>query len=168
MIKRAAEREVRHDYYVLLCACRYAATAKRLASAASDDERQQHRQVLRYLLGSGLIEVQREHERRIRRFPDDLRRALVEKDGSVISRAISLREAAVIQEGSSIPPIASIDELSGRDMDVLADIFEGWAQSDLTDCVNVARLLGWAEGLRKLALAVGIDYMPPAKAAGWG
>ena len=38
---------------------------------------------------------------------------------------------------------------------------EGWAQSDLTDSINVARLLGWADGLRSLSQAVGADYVPP-------
>jgi hypothetical protein len=46
-------------------------------------------------------------------------------------------------------------------MDGLADMYEGWAQSDRTDSVNVARLLGWADGLRALAATVGADYAPP-------
>lgn len=41
-------------------------------------------------------------------------------------------------------------------------MYEGWAQSGLTDSVNVARLLGWANGLRSsLAETVGADYAPP-------
>jgi hypothetical protein len=46
-------------------------------------------------------------------------------------------------------------------MDSLADMYEGWAQSELIDSVNVARLLGWADGLRSLATAVGVDYVSP-------
>jgi hypothetical protein len=83
------------------------------------------------------------------------------KDGSVISRAISLEEAEIVRDASCIPPIASIDELSADDMDGLADMYEGWAQSDLTDSANVARLLGWADGLRSLVGAVGTDCTPP-------
>jgi hypothetical protein len=48
----------------------------------------------------------------------------------------------------------------------LADMFEGWSQSDLTDPVNVARLLGWADGLRGLADAVGQAYTPPESSSG--
>ena len=48
----------------------------------------------------------------------------------------------------------------------LADMFEGWSQSDLMDRVNVARLLGWADGLRCLADAVGQAYTPPETGPG--
>ena len=48
----------------------------------------------------------------------------------------------------------------------LGDMFEGWSQSDLTDRVNVARLLGWADGLRYLADAVGEAYTPPEPGPG--
>jgi len=60
-----------------------------------------------------------------------------------------------------VPSIASINQLSAQAMGDLADMFEGWSQSDLTDPVNVARLLGWADGLRCLADAVGEAYAPP-------
>jgi hypothetical protein len=158
--------EVIPEYYVLLCARRYAAAVKKFALTVSDDERRQHRATIRYLLESGLIEAERERERRQRRYPDDFRKALVEKDGSVISRAISLEEAEILRDASSIPPIASIDELSADDMDGLADMYEGWAQSDLTDSINVARLLGWADGLRSLAATVGANYNPPVAVPG--
>jgi hypothetical protein len=42
------------EYYVLLCAGRYAATVKKLALAVTEDERQQLRKSLRYILESGL------------------------------------------------------------------------------------------------------------------
>ena len=107
---------------VLLCARRYSATVKKLTRAASNDEQQQHRKILRFLLESGLIEAKRERERRLRRYPDDFRKALVEKDGSTILRAISRDEAEILRDASSIPPIASLDELSADDMDGLADM----------------------------------------------
>ena len=161
-----AKQKVLPEYYVLLCARRYAATAKQLALAATEEEREQHRKKLRYLLQSGLIEAKRDSERRLSQYPDDFRKALEEKDGSIISRAISLREAEILRNASSIPPLASIDELSAQEMDRLADICEGWAQGDLTDSVNVARLLGWADGLRSLIEAVGTDYTPPTSDVG--
>lgn len=154
-----AKEKIVPEYYLLLCARRYSATVKKLTRAASNDEQQQHRKVLRFLLESGLIEAKR--ERRLRRYPDDFRKALVERDGSMISRAISSEEAEILRDASSIPPIALIDELSAEDMNALADMYEGWAQSELTDSVNVARLFGWADGLRSLAATVGADYVPP-------
>ena len=39
-------------------------------------------------------------------------------------------------------------------------MYEGWAQSDRTDSVNVARLHGWSDGLRGLVEVVGTDYVP--------
>ncbi|MDO9487270.1 MAG: hypothetical protein Q7J32_02770 [Sphingomonadaceae bacterium] len=134
---------------------------KKLTRAASYDEQQQHRKILRYLLESGLIEAKRECERRQHQYPDDFRKALVEKDGSIISRPISRDEAEILRDEASIPTIALVDELSAEDMNALADMYEGWAQSELTDSVNVARLLGWADGLRSLAATVGADYVPP-------
>jgi hypothetical protein len=48
----------------------------------------------------------------------------------------------------------------------MADLLEGWAQCDLTDPAEAARLLGWAGGFRTLIEAVGIDYEPPTEALG--
>jgi hypothetical protein len=117
-------------------------------------------------LQSGLLEARLEQERRQRRFPDDFRKALIEKDGSIISRAITSEEAELLRYAYSVPCIASINQLSAQAMGDLADMFEGWSQSGLTDGVNVARLLGWADGLRCLADAVGEAYTPPEPGSG--
>jgi len=85
------------EHYVLLCARRYASTVKKFALAVTDDERQQHRKSLRYILDSGLIEAKLERERRLRRYPHDFRKALVEKDGSIISRAVTSEEAEILR-----------------------------------------------------------------------
>ena len=157
---------LRPEYYVVLCARRYAAVAEALKLAATDIERREHQSRLSYLLQSGLLEARREQERRQRRFPDDFRKALIEKDGSIISRAITSEEAELLQYAYSVPCIASINQLSAKAMCDLADMFEGWSQSDLMDRVNVARLLGWADGLRCLADAVGEAYTPPESGSG--
>jgi hypothetical protein len=148
------------EYYVLLCALRYAAVARELAVAATD-ERRQVQSRLSYILESGLIEYKREHERRVRPYPDDFRRALIEKDGSIISRSISREESEMLRYSCAIPAFTSIDNLSSVEMLGLADMFEGWAQSDRTDSVNVARLHGWADGFRSLVDVVGADFVPP-------
>jgi hypothetical protein len=156
----------RPEYYVVLCARRYAAAAEALKLAATDLERREHQSRLSYLLQSGLLEARLEQERRQRRFPDDFRKALIEKDGSIISRAITSEEAELLRYAYSVPCIASINQLSAQAMGDLADMFEGWSQSGLTDGVNVARLLGWADGLRCLADAVGEAYTPPEPGSG--
>jgi hypothetical protein len=140
--------------------------AKKLAWSRTDCERRQLRDRLRYLLESGLLEDKCERERRQRKFPDEFRKVLIEKDGSIISRWISSEEAELLRYASSVPPITSIDDLSADEMNNLADIFEGWAQSEQTESVHGARLHGWADGLRCLAETVGLDYTPPAKIPG--
>jgi hypothetical protein len=166
VLPTAADYISRPEYYVVLCARRYAAAAKALKLAATDIERREHQSHLSYLLQSGLLEARLEQERRQRRFPDDFHRALIEKDGSIISRAITAEEAELLRFAYSVPCIASINQLSAQAMGDLADMFEGWAQTDLTDSVNVARLLGWADGLRCLADAVGKAYTPPESGSG--
>jgi hypothetical protein len=108
-----------------------------------------------------MIEFHREDERRTRRYPDDFRKALIQKDGSTISRGISREESEILRYASAVPAFTSIENLSAAEMLGLADMFEGWAQSDRTDPVNVARLHGWADGFRSLVEVVGTDYIPP-------
>jgi hypothetical protein len=159
---RGSEYLCRDDaYYVLLCARRYAETRQKLALSIADDQRCRELARLNYLLQSGLTEFDRERARRVRRYPEDFRKALVEKDGSLIVRPITSEEAELVRFASSIPPIASIGNLSAVQMAGFADQLDGWAQSDLVDSINVARLLGWADGLRSLIEAVGTDYTPP-------
>ena len=52
-------------------------------------------------------------------------------------------------------------QLAFRQMEALACAYEGWAQSDRTSPEYSARLLGWAESLRKLAAEVGTAWDPP-------
>jgi len=116
---------------------------------------------LRYIIESGMIEFKREIERREHQFPHDFRKALIEKDGSIISRAISREESEILRYANAVPAFTSIDNLSAAEMTDLADMFEGWAQSDQVDPVKVARLHGWADGFRSLVEVVGTDYIPP-------
>jgi hypothetical protein len=149
------------EYYILLCARRYAEMVRKLVIARTDQERTQVKNRLAYILDSGFIELQRENERRERAYPDDFRKALIEKDGSVITRSISREESEILRYSCAVPAFALIDHLSAVEMQDLADMFEGWAQSDRTDCVNVARLHGQADSLGSLVEVVGADYIPP-------
>ncbi len=108
-----------------------------------------------------MIEFERERERRERPFPSDFCKALVEKDGSIVSRAVGREEAEMVRYAHAIPPFASMDNLSAAEMLGLADMFEGWAQDGRVDLIDMARLLGRADGLRSLVAEVGADYVPP-------
>src|ERR1700688_1744906 len=89
------------EYYVLLCARRYAAVARELAVCTTDDTRRLAKTRLCYILESGMIEFHREDERRTRRYPDDFRKALIEKDGSALSRPISREESEILRYASA-------------------------------------------------------------------
>jgi hypothetical protein len=154
------------EYYVVLCARRYAEMVGKLLAAVSDDERRWATIRLSYILESGSIEYQREYERRVRRYPDDFRKAFIEKDGSIISRSISQDEFEIVRYSCAIPAFNLIDNLSALEMQGLADMYEGWAQSDSVNCINVARLHGWSDGFRSLVEVVGIDYVSPKAPAG--
>src|SRR5260370_36028378 len=104
----------------MLCALRYAETVGELVVAVTDDERRRAKMRLSYILESGLIEYKREHERRVRPYPDDFRKALIEKDGSVISRSISRDESEIVRYSCAIPAFNSIDNLSPLSMEALA------------------------------------------------
>lgn len=54
------------------------------------------------------------------------------------------------------------EQLAHRHMIALADNFEGWALSSEMTPEQSAKLLGWAESLRKLSDEVGPAWDPPA------
>ena len=149
------------EYYVMLCARRYAEMANKLVVIVREDERAQIKNRLTYILESGVIEFKRESERRLKAYPDDFRKALLEKDGSVISRPISREESEILRYACAVPAFTLIDHLSAMEMQDLADMFEGWAQGDRMDCVHVPMFHGYADGLRSLVEVVGPDFMPP-------
>lgn len=78
-MKSRSREFVLPEYYVLLCARRYAETVRRLATAGTEDERRNSKQRLSQIREGGMIEFERERERRERPFPSDFRKALVER-----------------------------------------------------------------------------------------
>src|SRR5262245_10057205 len=154
------------DHYVLICARQYAATMRRLRSAANDAERQYHTKMLHYFMDAGVTEAEFERRIRERRLPADIK-DYIDKSGSLPKGlAINREEAELIRQVCSIPSVATMENLSGQEILDLADMYEGWAQDERVDAINMARLLGWADGNRKLVAAIGADYVPPAKVPG--
>ena len=96
-MKSQTHEPVRPEYYALQCARRYAETVRRLAIAGSEDERLKAKERLAYIREGGMIEYERERERRERPFPKDFREALLEKGGSIISRSISREESEMVK-----------------------------------------------------------------------
>jgi hypothetical protein len=66
----------------------------------------------------------------------------------------------ILDEASNVSDVSN-DELSYDDMLRLADVFEGWAQGPNTSLEWSAKLLGWADGWRRMAERVGPEWRPP-------
>jgi hypothetical protein len=81
-VKSQPREPVLPEYYVLPCARRYAETVRRLTTARTDDEHRKAKERLSHIREGGMIEYDRERERRERPFPNDLCKALIEKDES--------------------------------------------------------------------------------------
>ena len=154
------------DHYVLLCAHQYAATMRKLRTVAKDEERLCHVKMLHYLIESGKSEAEWERGIRERRLPVDIKDQIEKGRSLPADRVINRDEAELIRQVYSVPPVATMDNLTGQEMLDLADMYEGWAQDVRMDAFNIARLLGWADGKRALVAVVGSDYEPPAKVPG--
>jgi hypothetical protein len=53
------------------------------------------------------------------------------------------------------------EQLGYRHMTHLADVFEGWALDRNVSPEQSAKLVGWSDGLRRLAEEVGEGWSPP-------
>lgn len=153
-------------HYVLLCARQYAATLLKLRLASNPVEKCQHIKMLHYLMESAIGEADVERGRREAHLADDIKEFLTTRDSAPVGRAVSSQEVELVRRASAVPPVATLESLSGHDLLALADVYEGWAQDARNDSVTIARLLGWADGGRALVEAVGVDYTPPPRVQG--
>lgn len=152
------------DHYILLCAGRYAATLADHQKADAS-ERQRLQQRLEYLLESGKLEAKLERRRRKHQIASDLWTSV--RDRAPLQREISNAEAEAIRHYYAIPPIPLVDDLSGVELLSLGELFAGWAQEPCRhDPRTMIELLGWSDGMRTLAHAVGETYEPPPPARG--
>lgn len=89
------------------------------------------------------------------------------RDRKPFNCAIDAAEAEAVRLCYATPPARTLDLLSGEDLISLADHFEGWSQDARLDQRAMIELLGWSDGMRLLAHAVGGDYapLPPAEGA---
>jgi hypothetical protein len=67
----------------------------------------------------------------------------------------------IFDEAASSFAASNRKQLSYDDMLDMADVFEGWAQDERISVEKAAMILGWAEGLRRLADEVGPEWNPP-------
>jgi hypothetical protein len=154
------------DDYLLICAGHYAATLRKLKDSKNEEEQCRHRRMLHSLMDAGMSEQESEHRRREMRLSQDIRECMEKKISLPPDRVISRQDAELVRQAYSVPPFATIDDLSGQEMLDLADMFEGWAQDGRIDSFGMARLLGWADGFRALVSGIGTDYEPPEQVPG--
>lgn len=105
-------------------------------------------------LSSARIEAaKRTHESRLEL---DIRDFVVNR--RAFERQISSSEAELVRRYYSTPCVSHLIALSGVELSGLTDLLEGWAQDKQLDCRSMIELLGWADGMRSLVNAVGLDY----------
>ena len=158
--------EVGPDHYVLICARQYAASLRKLRAEPRESERLRHTRMLHYLMDAGMCEADVERRKREMRLAAELRDHIEKRKLLSANRLITAEEAELIRDACSVPPVATMENLTAEDMAGLADMYEGWAQDQRNASFEMARLLGWADGMRVLAEAIGADYEPPAKVPG--
>jgi hypothetical protein len=154
------------DHYVLRCARQYAATLRTLRAEPSEEDRLRHARMLHYLIDAGRSEFEAERRGRIRRLSPEVQERIDNAKMPPIGRLITREEAELIRHACSVPPVTMMDSLNAEDMINLAEMYEGWAQDPRIGQLDMARLLGWADGMRALAEAAGPDYEPPPKVPG--
>jgi len=67
---------------------------------------------------------------------------------------------AIFQNAAGMTPGHLKPQLAYRHMIALADSYDGWAQDQRMSPERSARLLGWADGMRRLAHEVGLLDLP--------
>lgn len=152
-------REVDPNYHILLCAKRYAETCRKLRKGESSAH--SAAQLLRRLLEGGQEEAKAERRWRERNIPGEVLHWIQKNQDA--NRQLTPLEVECVRNYYSVPPIALLETLSASKINFMADMFDGWAATRGLDPVLSVRLIGWADGYRILANAVGPDHEPPSR-----
>ena len=68
---------------------------------------------------------------------------------------------ALFSDASQKKPAHLRAQLSHAHMEALEDLYDGWALDESMTPERSAQLMGWAEGMRRLAVEVGPSWKPP-------
>ncbi|TPQ27744.1 hypothetical protein C2U70_30220 [Bradyrhizobium guangdongense] len=82
------------------------------------------------------------------------------RDRKPFDCSIDASDAEATRQYYATPPASSLFALSSEDLVLLGDVFEGWAYDKRLDPRAMIELLGWSDGMRILAQAVGEDFVP--------
>ncbi|NEV01359.1 hypothetical protein [Bradyrhizobium uaiense] len=146
------------NHYIALCARKYAEITRQLVLAADAQQRDQLNALLNHIKESAIIETRLELERRLRQLPDDLRRWVERKEE--LARTITSAEGEALRVYYAVPGGGVLGTLSGTEMTLLADLYEGWSCSPKLDRLSIVRLQGFADAMRSTAGFLGPDHVP--------
>ncbi|WP_354129768.1 hypothetical protein [Bradyrhizobium sp. RT3b] len=151
-------RKFEPEYYIRLCADRYAQTTENIAASSSADEITQLKCKLAIIRDGALEEAKAERRSRMWKLPD-VWKVIIDRGGAPenpIPRADALR----LIDFFAVPPAGTLGLLSSSQMEHLADQCEGWACTPNLHDYEAARLNGKAVGLRRLAEYLGPLHKP--------
>ncbi|MEY9232495.1 hypothetical protein ABIF68_000921 [Bradyrhizobium japonicum] len=151
-------RKSEPEYYIQLCAQKYAQITENIAASSSADEITEMKSKLTLIREAALEEAKAERRCRIWKLPHFLR-DIIDRGGAP-EKPILRADALCLIDFFAVPPTGTLGLLSSPQLDHLADMCEGWScASNLRD-YETARLNGMAIGLRRLAEYLGPLHRP--------
>jgi hypothetical protein len=152
------DRKSDRNYYLALCARKYAEVTRQLRLAEDAQQRKKLTELLSYLKESAIYETELEIWLRRRHLPEDLQRESERK--ADFTRAITPAEAEALRHLCAVPGGGLLGTLSSVEMELLADLYEGWSCTTGLDRLSTIRLLGLADAMRLMAGFLGPDHEP--------
>lgn len=146
------------EYYIQLCAHRYAQITENIAASSSADEITQMKHKLTLVREGALEEAKAERRCRMWKLPDFLK-VTIDRGGAP-EKPIPRADALNLIHFFAVPPMGTLGLLSSSQLDHLADLCEGWACTPNLHEYEGARLNGMAVGLRRLAHYLGPLHRP--------
>ncbi|QOZ69329.1 hypothetical protein [Bradyrhizobium arachidis] len=146
------------EYYIQLCAQKYAQITENIAASSSAGEIAEMKHKLAIIKEAALEEAKAERRCRMWKLPEFLK-VIVDRGGA-LEKSIPRADALSLIDFFAVPPMGTLGLLSSSQLDHLADMCEGWACTPNLRDYEAARLNGMAIGLRRLAEYLGPLHRP--------
>ncbi|MET4384539.1 hypothetical protein ABIB73_000274 [Bradyrhizobium sp. F1.4.3] len=151
-------RKFEPEYYIQLCARRYAQITENIAASSSADQIAEMKGKLTVIKEGALEEAEAERQGKIRKLPGFLR-LMIERRGAP-EGPLARSDVLGLIDFFAVPPTGTLGLLSSSQMEHLADQCEGWACTPKLHEYEAARLNGMAIGLRRLGEYLGPLHQP--------
>ncbi len=146
------------NYYIALCARKYAEATERLASTKDARAQDELKALLVYLRDSAVHESEGRRGALFQRLPEDLRRWADRK--AEVMRTLTRSEAELLRSWYAIPGGGLLGTLSSTEMMHLADLYEGWSCTSNLEVLAAIQCQGMADGIRLMADFLGPNHQP--------